>query len=165
MAGRRMKLFPTDPAFVRAPLQQRTVENWSRALLNPDELQERARVMMGNWLDHKSALNEPHFTLEGPNPDLMANLMQGVNDLYGIVRVTFEFIHRPIVRINHTTEDEFMVLPCQNDNVGIMPLMLIGMHRSLLRRQYGFFPGLQWNISIAGAVATAMGLGGMIEDG
>jgi hypothetical protein len=161
MAGTRMKIQMTDASFSRSPIQLRTMDNWYHSVSSHTLLEQRIKLSLGQWMDAQEAQRNDHFYFEGPNPKLLQYLLDDIEAILPGKRVRFEWTHAENFMVNGSTLDELLQVTGNEmgNTMASLPLLMIGTHRTFIRRQIGTMWNLDWNITIAGCVTTAVAMG------
>lgn len=161
MAGTRMKIMQTDKAFSRTAIQIRTLDNWANSVASTSLLEQRIKGGLDQWLDARFNKYEAHFSIESQTPKLVAHLLDDIDAILPGRRVMIEWKQSETFKFNDATlEDLFNVDGIDMGNLeASLPLLMLGTHRTFVRRQIGTLWNLAWNITIAGCVQTTVAMG------
>lgn len=159
MAGKRMKLSMQMPVFSTSPVDRKVLINWEPAVDIVDlrlKLIEAIHEATGKtiWID---------FDDERQVSTLVAYVNEIQNGLPLLLRVRrgkFSFHGFMLEHILATTV-EHTAMPSIED--GLKLLMLINTWRAMINKQAGPAIGFNFNITIAGIVATCLRLGVQVD--
>lgn len=158
MSNRRMKIYTTDFLFSTIGVQTKTAENWSRAVLNAEELRTNMATILKNWFE----IHELH--IEDPGTKFSGWLGHELSQITG-GRIKYTVAARPEFRINGVGPEELLNMTQQSDKqMAVLPLTIAGLHRVFFRCHGGHLPGVDWCMSMPGCVITAISLGGQIAE-
>jgi hypothetical protein len=164
--GKRMKLTLDMPAFTNAGLQPRTVDNWSRAVVDMDALNGKLHDELYEIVKSRE------ISFEDNSAALMAHVAETLSRV-AVEQVDCSYRYNTATmagsrRINGTPIDNLFEITLKSldwDNKTLRMMLLVGTYWVMCRRVAGFMPGLNGNISIPGAVYTTMKLGVDLTDG
>jgi hypothetical protein len=155
MAGKRMKLSMSMPVFSLNPVYKPTLDNWEEAISDIEYLKESlvselrkitANIVNVNWLDPRfmQSLVELTYTMDNES---------------GLILKT----SHDAIRINSTGYSDFMSATIndvaqESIESGLWFMMVLNTYRAMIMKQVGPMPGLNFNITIAGIVATCLRL-------
>lgn len=164
--GKRMKIDTSMKVFARMPLHQRTVDSWASAVIDPRMLTKLIREELQLW--DKANTGGIYFRAETPAgiPYLLDSiLLAGIN-----AEITTHFSRGSGTRIHGWSWEMMSLTTVAQANEsweyaeGLKLMLLLSTYRVLMAKEAGKIPGLDGNITIPGAVFTAMKLGAVFSD-
>ncbi len=161
MAGKRMKLRMDMPLFSTIPVDRRTLYSWSFAIESEDRLMEALAAAM------KEASKEP-LTLNWLDGRAIGSIVQLADEIDKFGTLTIHTKWASQFGINGTTERRLLEMEV-NDvaqveiDSGAWVMMILGTYRAINCKLTGPIVGLNFNITVAGIVATCLRLGVPVE--
>jgi hypothetical protein len=162
MAGKRMKLSMSMNLFSYNPVYGSTIDNWVGAVRDVESLKAEIRNKIKMWY------TDP-LDIETPNAVLIKSLIELFNDIdpetekvYRI-KLTDRFIFDYVEQSRIDTINVEDAAQTDDPERGVWLLLLLCTWRTFIQKMVGPIPGVNFNITIAGCVATCMRLGIEVE--
>lgn len=157
MAGRRMKLKMDMPVFSTIPVDRKVIASWQGAIPAIDRLDA---ALAGAW--HEVCKND--LRIQWNDHRVAGSIAEVSSMLCRLQPLGLRLLAGNEFEINGTRQDRISTVQVQDVaqvdiDLGVWALMILNTYRTMIQQLTGPMIGFNFNITIAGVVATCLRLG------